>query len=353
MEQVAIFEVLRRRAWMIVGICLVAAASGYAFSYLVSERYLASALVLVRPQQPIQMDDRNLDTNLFDFPMTQSMLAETPGKTYIEIIRSPVLIGKVVVGLNLDARQRQSRGFLAKFIPAYLSEDLEEYLKNTVQLLKYGRVIELSPFAKAVKEVQDNLTLHATDDTYVFYISYAGKNPQVAAETVNRLTNSFIDYMANIRLAEAQHVRDSLQIKLEQSRRQLVDARESLESSEHSLATLRELKLREADVEAAQIAYAAVAKDFKQADVNLAYPLPEVRLVSKAAPPSQPSSPVRVKFAAISLIAGLLLGIGLALLLEATNRRVRSVADIENFVGIKVLAIIPHLSSRRWRDAAS
>jgi hypothetical protein len=61
-----------------------------------TERYLASAVVLVRPHRPLQIDERNINKNLYDFPVTQSVSVETPGKTYIEIIKSESLIGKVV-----------------------------------------------------------------------------------------------------------------------------------------------------------------------------------------------------------------------------------------------------------------
>jgi uncharacterized protein involved in exopolysaccharide biosynthesis len=356
MEQLAIFEVLRRRAWMIVALCLVAALAGYACSFLMTERYTASAVVLVRPQQPIQMDGRNLDKNLYDFPVTASMPVETPSKTYIEIIKSEALIGKVVASLDLKGKTERSGGFLSRFIPAslkdefdQLGEDLQQDLKDVTEILKYGRLIEDDPFAKAVGEVRDNLTLDSIEDTYVFKINYAGRSPQVAAEVANRLANSFIDLMEKMRLSEARYVRDHLETKLEQSRQQLVSARERLESSKQSRSTLHELKLQELDVEGAQTAYQTVATEFKEADINVSYPQPEVRLVSQAVPPQLPSSPARVKVAIVSLIGGLLVGVGLALFLEYINRRVRSIADLEDIVGVKVLATIPRTPRRRWR----
>ncbi len=358
MEQIAVFEVLRRRAWMILGLCLVAGLAGYAGSFLMTERYSASALVLVRPQQPIQMDDRNIDKNLYDFPVTQSMPVETPSKTYIEIIKSEELIGKVVGSLDLSGQSNESGGFLARLLPASLKadfdqfkKDLQEYAEDLAEILKYGRLFPRNPYAKAVQEVQDNLSLQSIEDTYVFQIQYAGRSPQLAAEVVNKLAKSFIDLMEKVRLSEARYVRDHLQAKLEESRQQLVSARERLESSKGSRSTLHDLKLQELDVEAAQTAYQTVAKEFKEADINVSYPQPEVRLVSEAVPPQLPSSPVRIKVAGLSLLGGLLVGVVLALFLEYINRRVRGIADVEDFVGIKVLATIPRISRRRWRGA--
>jgi uncharacterized protein involved in exopolysaccharide biosynthesis len=349
MEPLAVFEVLRRRAWMIVALCLVAALAGYGCSYLITERYTASAVVLVRPQQPIDVDGRNLDKNLYDFPVTSSMPVETPGKTYIQIIGSEALIGSVVT--NLDLNQPTEGGFISKFIPAYVTDEIEKEFKNAVEILKYGRLIPNDPFASTVKEIKDNLTLDSIEDTYVFRINYAGKSPKLAAEVANGLANAFIDMMERIRLSEAQYIRDHLRTKLGESRQQLVDARERLENAKEAHSTLHDIRLQQLDVDAAQAAYQTVSGDFKEADINIAYPLPEVRLVSPAVPPPVPSSPVRVKVALLSLFGGLLVGVCLALFLEYRNRRVRGVADVEDIVGLKVLATVPRISRRQWRRA--
>jgi capsular polysaccharide biosynthesis protein len=79
--------------------------------------------------------------------------------------------------------------------------------------------------------------------------------------------------------------------------------------------------------------------------------MPEVRLISEAAVPKIPSSPRRGMLTASCFVGGLVVAIGLALLLEYLNRKIRSVREIEEFVGIKVLATVPRISWRRWRQA--
>jgi len=56
---------------------------------------VASPFVLVRPQQAINLDEPELDMELFDSPVNPSMPVETPSKTYIAIIKSGALIEKV------------------------------------------------------------------------------------------------------------------------------------------------------------------------------------------------------------------------------------------------------------------
>src|SRR5438128_2238714 len=100
MEQIPILDVLRRRLWMIIAVCMVAMVAGYAFSFLIPERYTASALVLVRPQQPIKITTDKVGKEILDFPTGSSNSVETPSKTYIELIKSTELIGKVVHNLG-------------------------------------------------------------------------------------------------------------------------------------------------------------------------------------------------------------------------------------------------------------
>src|SRR5262245_43728318 len=103
MEHIDLLDVLRRHAWMIIAVCVVAGVSGYAFSWFLTERYAASALVLVRPQQPIKLGGAEKDNKEFlNFPMGGASAVETASKTYIEIVKSPAVIGEIVRELNLD-----------------------------------------------------------------------------------------------------------------------------------------------------------------------------------------------------------------------------------------------------------
>src|SRR5207245_2663847 len=96
--------------------------------------------------------------------------------------------------------------------------------------LQYGRIIEDDPFTKAVKEVYDKLKLEARLDTYIFEIKYTAKDPQRAADVVNTTAKTLVQFVNELRLSEARYQRDHLQPELEQSRQQLVAARQRLES---------------------------------------------------------------------------------------------------------------------------
>jgi capsular polysaccharide biosynthesis protein len=74
-------------------------------------------------------------------------------------------------------------------------------------------------------------------------------------------------------------------------------------------------------------------------------------MVSQAIPPQLPSTPKREIIVLAALLGGLVIGVALAFLLEYRNRGVRGVEDVEDFIGVKVLATIPRVSGRRWQHA--
>jgi polysaccharide biosynthesis transport protein len=77
------------------------------------------------------------------------------------------------------------------------------------------------------------------------------------------------------------------------------------------------------------------------------------KLISAATEPSSPVSPQPVRNAALALAAGLVLGLGLAFLLEQLDDRVHGRDDVEAATGgLSILGLIPH-SKRRDRLVAS
>jgi uncharacterized protein involved in exopolysaccharide biosynthesis len=412
MEQIPIWDALRPRIWMIVALCIVAVAAGYVGSFVIAERYEASALVLVRPEQAIKIDTNKGDKEFLDFPVSHAATVETPSKTYIEIIKSPELIGTVVGKLSLekDEVDEEPTTFLKK-----IKDGAKQIVKDVLAFVRYGRLIEDDAFTKAVKRVQYYLTLKSSADTYVFEIKYAATEAHRAAEVANTAANSFIDLIGQMRSSEAKSLRDHLKKELDQSRQQVETARERVESykkshstflydpeytaklreisdlelelakmeqgvagSQGTLSTVsyaarrarllrminerkaemaplpgieRELKQFELDLKTTASAYEILDKEFKEADVRYSYASPGVSMVSQAIPPQLPSTPKREIIVLAALLGGLVIGVALAFLLEYRNRGVRGVEDVEDFIGVKVLATIPRVSGRRWQNA--
>ncbi|MDY6922256.1 MAG: chain length determinant protein EpsF [Pseudomonadota bacterium] len=106
--------------------------------------------------------------------------------------------------------------------------------------------------------------------------------------------------------------------------------------------TRDELSLLKQELDNAQSAYNAALDraSHTQLESRLAL-LSEVAVLNIAHPPSLPSSP-RLGFnLVLAFCSGLLIGLGLALVWEWLDQRVRSGADVERRLGVPVLATIP------------
>jgi Mrp family chromosome partitioning ATPase/capsular polysaccharide biosynthesis protein len=80
----------------------------------------------------------------------------------------------------------------------------------------------------------------------------------------------------------------------------------------------------------------------------------DVQLVQTATVPTSPSFPNTKLNVAIGVVLGLLLGVGLMLLLERLNRRVRTVEELSEVVGYPVIAEVPETKRlRRHRELSA
>src|SRR3954471_2537575 len=176
MEPVTIIEVLRRRMVLIIAICVVTTIAGYAFSFLLPTKYSAVAVLLVRPQQPIKAGTEKENKEFLNFPIGGAAAVETASKTYIELIKSPALIGGMVKQLKLDQEKDKEGSKLDVLLPAGIkSADLKKFIQDMLSVFKYGSVIDEEPFAKTIKNVSSELTSEAILDTYTFQIKFTNK----------------------------------------------------------------------------------------------------------------------------------------------------------------------------------
>lgn len=101
-----------------------------------------------------------------------------------------------------------------------------------------------------------------------------------------------------------------------------------------------ELNVYRRDVESAQRAFEAVSQSASQTRLQSLSNQTNVVRMNVATPPVNPSSPRLLVNLLIAAFGGTLLGIACALLLELTNRRVRSAEDLVQMLGLPVLASI-------------
>lgn len=108
-----------------------------------------------------------------------------------------------------------------------------------------------------------------------------------------------------------------------------------------------ELEFLQQEVRMAQETYNTAASRTSASRLESRLAETDIAVLNPAVTPSQPSAPdIRLNLVLASML-GLFLGIGLSLLMELARRRVRSRADLEDSLGLPVLAYIPK-ERRRW-----
>jgi chain length determinant protein EpsF len=128
--------------------------------------------------------------------------------------------------------------------------------------------------------------------------------------------------------------------------------RESEVAAEFAAQKARVLKLKQdrdaaavlqRDVDAAQHAFDAVLTRVTQSNLESSSNQTNLSILNPAIEPSKPSSPRVAVNIVVAVIIGLILGIGMALLLEQLDRRVRSADDLAAVLGLSVLGVLPGL----------
>ena len=102
------------------------------------------------------------------------------------------------------------------------------------------------------------------------------------------------------------------------------------------------------EVESAQRTYDSLMARLNQTSMEAQSTQSYVNMLSTAAPPAEPSSPKLILNTLLSIFLGTLLAVGVALLLELSDRRVRAPEDIVAALGLPVLGILPKPTAKRF-----
>ena len=140
-------------------------------------------------------------------------------------------------------------------------------------------------------------------------------------------------------------IRRTLVANLQITERSMAKMEEDLEKSR---LDQREAKTRGSEYGRAKNNYIQAKKVLEAAELRLStetmqrsMPMSPARIWEKAEPASAPSKPQVLLNMALAVIVGLILGIGLAFFLEYLDTSVKTMEDVENFLQVPVLAVVP------------
>jgi chain length determinant protein EpsF len=144
---------------------------------------------------------------------------------------------------------------------------------------------------------------------------------------------------------ETRRVTGSVGVVSSINRHREVELRAQLEAQRQRVMKIRSAREEGAvlvrDLEAAQRAYDAVVSRLNQTSLESQTTQGHAYLLAAAVPQFLPSSPKIGRNAALSVVVGLLLAVGAAILLEFVDRRVHTESEVSELLGLPLLGVLP------------
>jgi uncharacterized protein involved in exopolysaccharide biosynthesis len=259
MELLELLRTLARHRLMISLLCLSAALNTLLLTYMVTERYEATTLVLVTPEEKLKFTPRAETKESLDFPVPQIVPFEVMSLTIAELIKSRAVLGEVVSRLGLG-REPTTLSWWKR-----LKRRAVKVAADAWAILKYGRIEEGDPAREAAEKIQRHISVSPTKDTYVFEIRYLAPSPDVAAAVVNTAAEVFVAYHRDIYRSKARLTREFIGDQLRDSEGKLATALEFLQRFKEKHKTL--LLDEELSAKISALAQARISLDGTREDI--------------------------------------------------------------------------------------
>ncbi len=195
------------------------------------------------------------------------------------------------------------------------------------------RILRSEPVRAAVREKLGSapaVSANGVGQTDVIQVSAEHTQPGSAAEIANAYATSYIDFRRKQAVDDTLAASQEIQAKIADLQREI----------DQAPADRRETLLE---------AQAVFSQKLDQLQVDSALKTGGAQLVTPAAVPSSPVKPRPLRNAMLALVLGLLLGVGLAFLVDYLDDSVKTKEDFNRVApDVPVIGLIPALSS--WRS---
>ena len=305
-------SVLRLRKWSIIILTLVALLSALAYASVQTRIYKSDARVeATNPLASIQQNplvQPNMDTE-------RQTVASTKVTKCAVAIQNRLTADELLAGTEA------------------IRPDLERICAS-----------DALPGGTAPLGSKKKLNVSVLQNTNVLVISYS--DPKPAAAQLGAM--AFAEAYVFIKNADATAKIEGLRAPLVEQEQKLVEEQSKVGEQ------LADAAAAGAPIAAFQVRYNQISQQLASLQQQLLNLNPALinppQVTTQAQLPTKPSSPNVPLIGAIGLFVGLAFGIGLALLRERLDDRLRGRADLEQALGAPVLAVIPQVPDWRKRQ---
>jgi capsular exopolysaccharide synthesis family protein len=228
-------------------------------------------------------------------------------------------------------------------------EDYAEYLMNTyrevvlsVSFLEgaLDRLPSTPPDLTAEDLLEDILVVDVVPKTELMVISVTFDDPILVRDMANVLAEMLVEYPQNLYVGNSKSTRQILEEQLANLQAELDVSRQRLDAMMLEESTSPEIDQLSSQIRFKEDAYDMLLDRYELARLNESLRANSITILSPAQIPDQPSNPVGIEQIALSIILGILGGIGLALAMENMETRIHSVQQLEHITNLPVLGVV-------------
>ncbi len=336
------WRILNKRKWMTIAVASLTALTAAVYTHFQVPLYRAGGTVKYEPPGGAKV----LGIDLASYDQYLAI------KTQVRILASQDLAKRV-------AERMGSRRGSASYRAEHVADS------NLLTITSTGRdPIECADLVNAVMEVYAERDLEERSQTTRKTLEDIMSRRQEVEQALSELEESKREYLeAHPGAGGGSSMAGGL-LDLETKRRELLKKftteHPEVIALDNRIETFRakvhlepgrnlELERLNRDLKVNEELYITLSKQMEEARVSLSAISTFVTMVSKASVPAVPFYPNKGTNNMMGCLFGLVLGIVVAFIFESLDISISTIEDIERFLGVPVLAVIPHLGTeRRW-----
>ncbi len=258
----------------------------------------------------------------------------------------PVKNSNIVLVSVEDFDGLRAAGIANALAKAYIEQDIENRnrkIKNAGGWLEE----QLAEVKSKIKAAEEALNKYVQDNRLVL-----DRVNEKAAEGILsglKLRRSNLE----LRIAEASKRYKAKHPKMIALNAELENLNKKIEKETSDSLLLRQqlvqYNILKNEVDSNQEIYVSLLSRSKEAGMSEKLQPTNIRLIDSARPPSAPFKPQKMKSVITSIILSLLLGAGLAILLEYIDSSVRTAEDVNTYLNLPFLGYLPTCSDKEFK----